>query len=370
MAELWGAPNGIIAADELQRKNFLSGLEAQKVLLDVQKQPYEIDKLQADAAHQRALAGVNALTAIKAQRALATDETLRQASVAADAEIAAREKLVAEKAAQGTNATVADLGADGKVPVNSATARTEEMIRQAVKRGASEMELIPLRKELSLIYQQDASAAHSRAQAFEQQMQARGKQQDEYASLANYMKKGPKEYAAGLQQAMQIPGLNLSKVPPVWSQDAVRMLDAVTSSVVKEKDRIDLQIKQQTADAATLRAKADQARAGTDAMVAGERVKLMRARRDKIEAELGDGSSEKSEATRALTQLRDVNRDAKLKKDFPPAPIDPTARRLGQTYTAANGTRFIWENDPRTNKPVARVIAGGKSSTPDDDSED
>jgi hypothetical protein len=370
MAELWGAPNGIIAAEEMQRKNFLSGLEAQKVLLDVQEQPVKLDKMRAETLHQLTLAGMNQAQISEKQRVAEMQRALTEASVAADAELAKRDQLIAGAATQGRNATVADLGKDGKVPVNTRTARLEETIRQAEKRGASELDLVPLRKELSLILQQDASALHQTAQASEQQALTRMKTQEELASLANYAKKGPKQYTEALQQAMQIPGVNLSRFPPVWSPAVIPMLDAITSGVLKEKDRIDLQIKQQQANAASARAAADQARAGTDAMVASERVKLMQARRARIEASIGDGSGEVSEAKRVTMELKKQQIELKDRKEFPPAPIDPSARKIGQAYTAANGTRFRWENDPASGKPVARVLPGKRSKVVDDGEED
>jgi hypothetical protein len=375
MAELWGAPNGIIAAEEMQRKNFLSGLEAQKVLLDVQEQPVKLDKMRAETLHQLTLSGLNQAQINEKQRVAEMQRAMTEASVAADAELAKRDQLIAGAAVQGRNATVADLGKDGKVPVNTRTARLEETIRQAEKRGASELDLVPLRKELSTILQQDASALHQTAQAFEQQALTRIKTQEELASLANYAKKGPRQYAEALQQAMQIPGVNLSRFPPVWSPVVIPMLDAITSGVLKEKDRIDLQIKQQQANAASARAAADQARAGTDAMVASERVKLMQARRARIEASIGDGPGEVSEARRATTELKRQQIAAKDRAEFPQIPLDPSGISINRSYTTMNGEKVRAVLDPNGTQKNANgqrfsLVRITKAKKPVDDGEE
>lgn len=335
MADMFGAPIGIGAAETDIRQNIQGALLAQKTLGEIEKQPAE-----------KALAEAHAkLYGAEAELKLGQAEDQKTL-----ANLALEMQKAKTDAANGKIRTVEDVG---KAEQTSLAEPYEAMFNFATKKGVNPMVLSKIATTAAGIRQKEASAASQNAEALNRQYEASIKQARMIASAANAALNNPEQYPRILMEAAA-SGLPVQLMPQQFDAAA---LTAARDFGIKAEDRIKLQ-QQKTLQEARIK------RWGAANATDAAREKLLNLRADtlkeKLDLERKNGGVNADRAE--LTATRKAAREAKERKEFPPAPLDPKERQIGKTYTAADGkTRFLWTNDPTTNKPVAMVVSSPKA---------
>jgi hypothetical protein len=333
MADMFGAPIGIGAAEQDMRQAALGGLQAQKLLGEIAEQP----------DHAR-------LT--RAQAELYEGQAAKARAEASDAQKLA--ELSAAAAAQGRIATVDDL--DPKTP-HSGADYLERLAGLAADKGVSPKTTADLYTKAAGIRQKEAATLSAQATQQVRQLDAGLKRAERVGALATMALAGPEQYAQARMIAAQ-EGLPIDKLPQ--SLDAARpLLQGLISSSMSAKDTMEAKRKELHDTAQKARWDSANARDSATVKLAEKRGELIEERTKLIKKNGGSGSPEAQAASREMAATRRAIREAKVRKEFPPAPLDPSARQPGKTYTAADGkTRFIWDLDPQSGKHVAIVLGG------------
>lgn len=333
MADMFGAPIGIGAAEQDVRQAALGGLQAQKLLGEIAEQP---DHARLTRAHAELYEG----QAAKARAEASDAEKLAELSAAA--------------AAQGRIATVDDL--DAEKPRSGAD-YLERLAGLAADNGVSPKTTADLYTKAATIRQKDAATLSAQATQQVRQLDAGLKRAERVGALATMALAGPEQYAQARMIAAQ-EGLPIDKLPQ--SLDAARpLLQGLISSSMSAKDTMEAKRKEIHDTAQKARWNSANARDSASVKLAEKRGALIEERTKLIKKNGGSGSPEAQAASREMAATRRAIREAKVRKEFPPAPLDPSARQPGKTYTAADGkTRFIWDLDPQSGKHVAIVLGG------------
>lgn len=335
MSDLYGAPSGIIAADKEARENLHSGLLAAKTLGEIEAQPTELRLKGAHADYYQGLAAEHLAKARDMQ-------TLQQLDLA-----------VTQARAQGVDLTVQD-GQRIAAGPQSLAKPLEEQYQFGLRRGVPARLLVPLADKAATIRQKEAAAVNSSAEAEVRTLRASKLQAERLGALATWGMQGPAAYqqmrAAAVEQGLPIDGL------PDDYEEALPILRGTRDSSLSVKEQSDLKIRERQLEAR-------KARNASQNAVDSARITLMRTRKDRLQQDYdliqkngGKDSPEALSARRALIASRRSLVEARERKDFPPAPLDPTARTFGKSYTAANGAHFVWQKDPTTGKGMAVQI--------------
>lgn len=333
MADMFGAPIGIGAAEQDMRQAALGGLQAQKLLGEIAEQP---DRARLTRAH----ADLYSAQADKAREEASDARKLVELSAAA--------------AAQGRIATVDDL--DPKAPQSGAD-YLERLAGLAADKGVSPKTTADLYTKAAGIRQKEAATLSTQATEQVRKLDAGLKRAERLGALATMALQGPEQYAQARMIAAQ-EGLPVDRLPQ--SLDAARpMLQGLITSSMSAKDTIEAQRKEIHDKAQKARWDSSNARDSAAVKLAEKRGMLIEERTKQIQKNGGSGSPEAKKAAEEMAATRRAIREAKVRKEFPPAPLDPSARQPGKTYTAADGkTRFIWDLDPQSGKYVAVVLGG------------
>lgn len=333
MSAMFGAPIGIGAAEQDMRQAALGGLQAQKLLGEIAEQP---DHARLTRAHAELYEG----QAAKARAEASDAQKLAELSAAA--------------AAQGRIATVDDL--DPKTPQSGAD-YLERLAGLAADKGVSPKATADLYTKAAGIRQKEAAALSAQATEQVRKLDAGAKRAERIGALATMALAGPEQYAQARMLAAQ-EGLPIDKLPQ--SLDAARpLLQGLISSSMSAKDTMEAKRKEIHDTAQKARWDSANARDSASVKLAEKRGALIEERTKLIKKNGGSGSPEAQAASREMATTRRAIREAKVRKEFPPAPLDPSARQPGKTYTAADGkTRFIWDLDPQSGKHVAIVLGG------------
>ena len=352
MSDLFGAPSGIIASDQNIRQNVLSGLAATETLGKIGMQPIQANEMAARAR----LFGAEATEKETAARAQQSMLDLQAGFARDEAERRARGQLVEQGKAAGVDATVADIPQGGLVNQSQA-APLERFAQYARDHGAPPMLLEKTDAAIAGIREKEAIAAYRTAQAGEIQFKQQTQKFTQLGNIAGTASQSPQSYMAVLSnpqmRAMLPPNLtgNFATDKPILeavmnaSQDSIKRLNL-------EREMQDDRSKQARRSAASKKDDAiiSRAQAQTD---------LVRQRLDNLKKNGGESSPSVVKAREDLERHRQEVDAAKIRKEFPPVPLDPKARSFVQTYTAADGkTRFMWDKDPVTGQGVARRVTG------------
>lgn len=331
--ELTGFSQGVQASDANIRANVQSGLQAQKLLGEIAEQP---DQARLTRAHAELYEG----QAAKARAEASDAQKLAELSAAA--------------AAQGRIATVDDL--DPKTP-HSGADYLERLAGLAADKGVSPKTTADLYTKAAGIRQKEAATLSAQATQQVRQLDAGLKRAERVGALATMALAGPEQYAQARMIAAQ-EGLPIDKLPQ--SLDAARpLLQGLISSSMSAKDTLEAKRKEIHDKAQKARWGSANARDNASVKLAEKRGELIEERTKLIKKNGGGGSPEAKQAAKEMAATRRAIREAKVRKEFPPAPLDPSARQPGKTYTAADGkTRFIWDLDPQSGKYVAIVLGG------------
>lgn len=331
MSDMFGAPIGIGAAEQDIRQAALGQLQAQKLLGEIAEQP---DHAKLVRAHVE----LYAAQAEKARAAAAEQKKLADLST--------------EMAAQGRDATVNDLGE----PLSGAD-YLEQFAQLAANKGISPVTTASLYAKAAEIRQKEAATLSTQAREKVWQLDVAKKRAERIGALATLGLQGPQQYDQMRMLAVQ-EGLPIDQLPQDFTAARPVLQGFVTSSMTA-KDTIDTERRKIHEAAQEKRWQSANARDSASVKLAEKRGELITERTQLLRKNGGGTSAEAKEAAQEMAATRRAIREAKVRKEFPPAPLDPSARQPGRTYTAADGkTRFLWDRDPRTGKNVAIVLSG------------
>ena len=363
--ELFGAPIGIQAAEETARENVLTAVKAQELLGRIAAQPGEMALTQGKILAQpgeRALTAAQTehYTAEAAQKLEALALLRTQNKLAQD--FADHEKKVAPivnaAASQGRIATADDVIKADTSQENPNVSRLQRYLKFAEDRGVSEATLTPLRKELSTILMQDGSAAHSNAQALEQNTRAAGLRSKQIAAWIAGVQKNPEMYPQALAEALNsadpLIRQTASKLPTTYNAGLIERMRRAGIDADKQQE-LELKTAEDKSQKTLRDAQAAQARAGTS--LAEKRAKLIGIQADAAEREFGPGSTQTKDLKAArIDAIRGVTA-AKAAEKFPAAPADPKQWITGKSYTAPNGKRFTVTGKDDKGEPFAEWLS-------------
>ena len=344
MSELFGAPSGIIASDENIRQNIHSGLLAQQTLGAIEKQPAELALAQAHAR----LFGAEAT---EKEAAAAT----AQQSLKLQAEFAARQQLVAGvPAAQGRDATVADLPPNGQAHQTSGADQLLQYADWLQQKGAPISMTAPLRKQIADIQEKEGIAAYRNSQATGQQLKTQQDRLKLIGGTAGAAAESEQNYLSILGNPQQHQFL-----PPGLTGNYVTdkpILAAVAKSSMDAHQQADLQAK------ATEDASREALRRSEQSQIQA-RIDLLRTREDalRVAADLkikynGAGSQAAQDAIKARTEAAKARVFAEQLKFAPMLKLDPKEVKDGGLYTLNDRRIVRVTGRDAEGKPIMQVI--------------
>jgi len=345
MAELFGAPLGMIAADEQSRQNALVGLEAQKVMNTLALQPSQIALNEAHTGYYGAqIAEANAkVEAARVMQRLGEGFTADQQKL---------KGVIDGAAAQGKTATVADLkGVGQKV---STAQPLKDFAAYAAGKGAPPTVLAQLYGEIATIEEKEAQGAWRNQQVLSDQDKTARDLRTEIGGIAAAAAESPQQYAAiMMNQELR------NRLPPelTGSYDADRnTLRAIGQASMDANKQADNRRQQAELDARQANFKANQARRDAAVALADAKYLLTVERFEQL-VKNGQALTDAGlEAKRAVAEAARARTAAAQEKATPQLPLDPGSRKLNQSYMLPDGRTARWEVDPATKKPGLNVL--------------
>ena len=344
MAELFGAPLGMMAADEQSRQNALVGLEAQKVMNTLALQPSQIALNQAHTGYY------GAQTAAENAKVEAASVMQRLgAGFTADQKL--RQGVIDEQAAKGQTATVADLkGAGQKV---STAQPLKDFAAYALGIGAPPTVLEKIYGEIATIEEKEAVGLWRNKESEVAQDKMQRDQRTEVGGIAAAAAESPQQYAA----IMMNPELR-NRLPKeltgsyTTDRTVLRAIGQASMDANKQADnrrqQAELDARQANFNAGQSKRDAQVALADAQYLLAVERYEQL-AKNGQAVTDAGiDAKKAVSAAARARTA-------AAADKAAPQLPLDSKARVLNKSYTLPDGRTATWETDPATGKPGLNV---------------
>jgi len=323
--EMFGAPYGIQQAEDQINKNVLSGLKAQQLIGEIEKQPAERLLAESHARLFQAQAG-------KAE---------------AEAKETGEYKQFVAQALQG-------LSAPGQPP---GQAQSLDKLYQIGILGAEKGFLKPsldVLNDVTTIKQREAAVASSRAQTVVSQLKAQQEVSEQLAAETASITT-PEQYSGWL--AMQASrGRDTSWMPQTFDARAKQMLNTLTAQGISASKQIELKM-QATKDASMIKENEAQTSAAfASAKLSGARLKI--AEEDltvkkkyagpQAEATL-EATKAREKASKAYSESQEVYRSTNERKQLtyeatqfstltPAERADPALRKDGKTYfTGPNG---------------------------------
>jgi hypothetical protein len=334
MAELFGAPVGFLAAGEEQRANVTNTMAALKSMGEIAQQPADLALKQSHARYYSAEA---------AQKEAET------------ADLQAMAKLEAEynANAQGRNATVGDLG---QGPPKSQAEQLMSFADFAEAKGAPLRVTGKIRKDASAILAQEATARwRGQESATSARRESIAKMQ-QVSNIASAAAESPQAFLQTIQDPEKAALLPLDKMDGDWAQHQ-RVLRTIAKAGQDSLARARLEEQQRTTELTKVRTQATVAASAAQADLARARRDEVVDRTQRVIKNGGEKSPEAAAVKQSQVEAQAAALEAKVRKEFPPAPLDPAARLPNTNYTAADGkTRFRWEKDPATGQMRARRL--------------
>ena len=342
MAELFGAPVGMIAADEQSRQNVLVGLEAQKVMNTLALQP---SKIALDEAQTRYYGAQTDAEAAKTEAA----SVMQRLGEGFTADQKLRQGVVDKAASQGQIATAANLeGAGQKVSVAQPL---KDFAAYAAGKGAPPTVLEKLYGEISAIEGREAEAAWKNQQVVSDQDKTARDRRTEIGGIAAAAAASPAQYRA----FMLNPDLQTrfgAKNLLTGSYDADKVtLQTIAQASMDANKQADNRRQQAELDARQANFNAGEARRDAQVAAATAQAELAAERLANL-IKFGDQNSEAGlAAKKAATDAARARTAAAADKAAPQLPLDSKARVLNKSYTIPDGRIATWETDPATGKP-------------------
>lgn len=345
MAELFGAPVGMLAAGEQSRQNALVGLEAQKVMNTLALQPSQIELNKAHTGYY------GAQTAEAQAKADAANVMQRLgAGYTADQQL--RQGVIDGKAAQGQTATVADLkGAGQKVSVAQPL---KDFAAYALGKGAPPTVLEKIYGEIATIEEKEAQGAWRNQEAISAEEKTGRARRTETGGIAAAAAASPEQYAA----IMMNPALR-DRLPPELTGDYntdSRVLRAIGQASLDANQQADNKRQQAELDARQANFNAGEAKRDAQVAAATAQAELAAERLANLIKFGGENSQAAIEAKRAATEAAKARTAAAADKATPQLPLDPRSRKPGQLFKLPDGRTARWETNPTTGNLGLNVV--------------
>ena len=346
MAELFGAPLGMMAADEQSRQNALVGLEAQKVMNTLALQPSQIALNQAHTGYygaQTAEAQAKAEAASVMQRlgaGFTADQQLRQG-------------VIDEKAAKGQIATVADLkGAGQEVSVAQPL---KDFAAYAAGEGASPILLKDIYGEIATIEEKEAVGKWRTKEAAGLQDRMERDNRTEIGGIAAAAAASPAQYRAFmLNPDLQARFGAKNLLTGSYEADKVTLQTIAQASMDANK-QADNKLQQAEHEARQANFRAGDAQREARVAAADATFLLAYERYQQLHKNGQAVTDAGIEAKKAVTEAAQRRTAAAADKAAPQLPLDSKARVLNKSYTLPDGRIATWETDPATGRPGLNV---------------
>ena len=353
MADLFGAPQGIIAAEEAGQKGSLATLGALKTMGEINAQPAELALRQSHARLYGAEAD---------QKELANKQMLGMQNLDAqfNAEYAARQQLSEAAAAQGKIATIGDLtnnSAQATLSPSSLYQKSMARLAWMEKQGVPESILAGERDKVATGLEHLAIAGYRTQQGQEAAQRAQKERWQLISQAASTAASGPDGYMTVMNNPELAAVLPLGKGQLTGNYETdlptLRMLGNLSTSAIK-KAEFD---QKKLVDTSTITRNAAQAAAaGANAGLATVRANVAKT---VLNAEIKNGG-EHSEAARDLkeasTEAKRLKMQAEHLATYNLAPLIPKDRVLKKAYTIGGGRVARWEINPATGQPGWNVL--------------
>ncbi len=336
MADLFGAPVGIIASQENNRQAITSGLANIKTMGDIAQQPAELELKQAQA------------------RLFGAEASDKEAAAAASQEMLKLQKEFVEGArANGKEATVDDLEPGTGKPKSQAS-QLEAFANFADKKGLPPLALAKVREEIAKIYEHEAITDYRSQQARQTEEKRALEHMTRVSNVSAAAAASPRDYALALMNPE-----TRKLLPPGLTGDYATdkpVLEMITRAGQDSIKAADLARKQADSVQLRLRAKAAAALSHASADAATARKELTQQVKADVIKNGGEKSQEAKDVKTAATDAKRQATQAALRKEFPQLLLDPAAREPNKMYMLADGRIARWEVNPATGKFGLNVI--------------
>lgn len=323
MPQLFGAPLGLMAAEDQANKTALSQVQAQKLLSEMEQEPTNTALKQAQARHLNADSG-------RMEGAQADLEAL------ANWEAAARRANAVVPATKGREATVDDVEL---FKTGSNADPLQKLYDTMVGGGAPSRLTAPLAEKIAKITQAEATGAYRNGQATVQQLEARKRISAEIGSYAAAAMASPEGYAQMRMYVTEAGGNlppNVKKIldnlPMDW-QAGRRALEPIRRQALSVKDAADIALKEEAARQKKLLDASTIARNQASAGAASVRAGLVREQTALLHKLGGKDTPEGVAQKEASTALIYEKQLTERIKNHPKMPANPSNVRAGQSYT-------------------------------------
>ena len=326
MADLFGAPVGIVASQENNRQAITSGLANIKTMGDIAQQPAELELKQAQA------------------RLFGAEASDKEAAAAASQEMLKLQKEFIQGAKEaGRDATVEGLEPGTGKPKSQAS-QLEAFANFADKKGLPPLALAKVREEIAKIYEHEAITDYRSQQARQIEEKRALEHMTRVSNISAAAAASPRDYALALMNPE-----TRKLLPPGLTGDYATdrpVLEMITRAGQDSIKAADLKRKQDDSAQARLRSKAAASASNAAASASQARADLTKQVKADIIKNGGEKSQEAKDAKTVATDAKRAAEQAKLRKEFPPLIIDPAAREPGKIYMMADGRIARWETNP------------------------
>lgn len=360
--EMFGAPYGILAAEDNQRQNILGALKAATMVNELDLAPLNRQKLEGDialggaqTAHQFALSEFNKAQAAALTRKAAVSQRLGEI----------QRGIVDQLGAAQTAQRDASLYAKGEIPTVSNTGQPPSIlevlrgtIQQGMKEGIDPQDLAGLNKEYVAAAKEEAQTRSEQALTADRNLQSQHRRFQQIGSLAQQALEKPGNYGAVIGQLVNVPGAAplLKQLTGDFAQDRGRLeVLAAAGQTLAEKAKSEAEALQ--ARASMARAAAAQASAGAAVENARSQVAYRAKRLEYIEKN-GARTDAQTDLARERAASSREYREAKMLRDYPPIPTNPTDIQLNRAYSAPDGRRFVVKEVPADSAGAKKNAAG------------
>jgi hypothetical protein len=254
------------------------------------------------------------------------------------------DRFAQEAAAQGRLLTAEDFLAQKDRKAPSMAEPLEQLVAYGVAKKKPATMYAAAAKQAADIRQDEAAALSSTATAQEKQWKIAEGRADLLGSVAAAALAEPGNYQRILLAAAE-NGMPVDEFPKTFNAEALRAFRDISKEKKAELER--LRVEAAARSTAGLQA-AQTAAARANTETAKARKDLIVARKDAILKDGGKDTPEALEVKRATAAQKRAVIAAKERQEFPPIPAVAGDRYFGQTYTAPNGTRVVWEKDPNS----------------------
>ena len=323
---MFGAPNGLIAAEHQANETANTQVLAQKTLADIEQMPVQTDLMRAQAEHARALAGT-------------AGAKTQDLAAMAQWEAAAAKAGVVIPATQGREANVDDVQ---QFKPGSVADPLRKLYDFMVQGGAPTRLTLPLAEKIATITEKDAISGYRGAQQSQIEQKMANANLEDIGMMVGMAMQSPDAYNQMRLLATQAG----QKLPP----DVKRFIDGLPQGfeegkaalkqlqirALSMKDQLALEQKERELKAKKKLDASTIARNAATASAATVRSGLVREQTSLLKKVGGDKTAEALSAAETSTSLKYAELEAKQIKNHPLLPVDRSNIRAGRTYTMAD----------------------------------